>query len=47
MSFRSKTIVAAAALSGLFYPSAGNPATLLQAIKKRIKRSDVETQSAF
>jgi hypothetical protein len=47
MPFRSKTIVAAAAVSGLFYPSPGNPATFLQAIKKGIQRSDVETQSAF
>ena len=39
-------VVAAATLPRLLHPSATNPAALLQSIKQRIKRSDVEAKRA-
>src|SRR5688572_12137844 len=43
---RSQAIITPAALAGFFDPAASNPAAFFEAIKKRVKRSDIEMQNA-
>src|SRR5437764_14533672 len=45
-SLRGELVVAAAPLAGFFNPAAFDEPTLLQPVKQRIKRSNVEAQHA-
>src|SRR6185369_8125277 len=46
-SFESETVIATAALAGLFDPTSGDPSSFLHAIEQRIQGGDVEAELGF